>query len=74
MDRRSTPPVTLTVPELEDFDEDEQLLAQAVVGMVRGGGTMFYGRFLECVVARILGASFPLFGISPWDLVLADGP
>ena len=34
---------------------------------------MYTGRFLECVVARLLDASFPQFGISPWDLILRDG-
>jgi hypothetical protein len=28
---------------------------------------------LECMVARLLGARFPLLGTSPWDLILLDG-
>jgi hypothetical protein len=64
---------TLNLPAVESFSEDEALLARVTIGIVRGGGTMYTGRFLECVVARLLDASFPLTGTSPWDLQLRDG-
>lgn len=62
----------LDLPGLDSFTEDEQLLARMTVGVVRNGGALFTGRYLECVVARLLGASFPRFGTSPWDLILDD--
>ena len=64
---------TLSLPELHSFSEDERLLAQVTIGIVRGGGAMYSGRFIECIVARLLGARFPMLGISPWDLLLLDG-
>lgn len=64
---------TLALPELESFSDDEKLLARVTIGIVRGGGAMYNGRFIECIVARLLGASFPRVGTSPWDLVLGDG-
>ena len=63
----------LTLPEPETFSEDEQLFAQVAVGIVRAGGAMFHGRYVEAVVARALGADFPTTGISSWDLVAKDG-
>jgi hypothetical protein len=64
---------TLDLPSLESFTEDEELLARVTIGIVRAGGAMYTGRFLECVAARVLDAAFPTAGISPWDLLLADG-
>ena len=58
---------------LDSFNDDERLLAQVTIGIVRSGGAMYTGRLLECVAARILDASFPTVGISPWDLALSDG-
>src|SRR5687767_7277408 len=63
---------TLSLPNLNSLDEDEQLLARVTVGIVREGGAMYFGRFIECVVARLLDARFPLLGTSPWDLILLD--
>jgi hypothetical protein len=67
------PAKTLALPTIESFTEDEVLLAQVTIGIVREGGAMYTGRFLECVVGRLLEASFPVVGISPWDLLLRDG-
>lgn len=64
---------TLSLPDLDSFSDDEKLLAQVTIGIVRGGGAMYSGRFIECIVARLLGALFPLLGTSPWDLLLLDG-
>jgi hypothetical protein len=62
----------LDLPPLKGFDEDEKLLAQVIIGIVRRKGALFYGRFIECIVARLLGARFPQSGISRWDLLLPD--
>jgi hypothetical protein len=64
---------TLSLPDLDSFSDDEKLLARVTVGIVRGGGAMYGGRFIECIVARLLDAGFPLLGTSPWDLLLGDG-
>jgi len=64
---------TLSLPELDSFSDDEKLLAQVTIGIVRGGGAMYSGRFIECIVARLLSARFPMLGTSPWDLALLDG-
>lgn len=64
---------TLTLPDFDSFSDDEKLLAQVTIGIVRGGGAMYSGRLIECIVARLLAARFPVLGISPWDLLLSDG-
>jgi hypothetical protein len=64
---------TLSLPDFNSFSDDEKLLARVTVGIVRGGGAMYGGRFIECIVARLLDARFPLLGTSPWDLLLVDG-
>ncbi|MGH9959905.1 MAG: hypothetical protein ACREBC_22750, partial [Pyrinomonadaceae bacterium] len=56
---------TLSLPDLNSFSDDEKLLARVTVGIVRGGGAMYGGRFIECIVARRLDARFPLLGTSP---------
>jgi hypothetical protein len=38
---------TLSLPDLNSFSDDERLLAQVTVGIVRGGGAMYGGRFIE---------------------------
>lgn len=63
----------LELPEIDSFTEDEILMARVSIGIVRAGGSMYSGRLLECSVARLLGASFPEFGTSPWDLIMDDG-
>jgi len=63
----------LELPDLESFTDDEILMSRVAVVIVRAGGAMYTGRYLECVVAGLLGAHFPRFGVSPWDLVLPDG-
>jgi hypothetical protein len=63
----------LELPAPDSFDDDEALWARVAVGIARGGGAMFQGRLLECRIARLLNASFPCQGISPWDLRLRDG-
>lgn len=65
--------LTLSLPDLNSFSDDEKLLARVTIGIVRGGGAMYSGRFIECVVAGLLDARFPLLGTSPWDLLLLDG-
>ena len=65
---------TLVLPPIESFDDDEKLLAQVVIGYVRRGGALYYGKYIEAMVAGLLvGAQFPTGGISPWDLVLPNG-
>jgi hypothetical protein len=38
---------TLSLLELDSFSDDEKLLAQVTIGIVRGGGAMYRGRFIE---------------------------
>ncbi|MFM7182562.1 MAG: hypothetical protein ACKO2G_14015 [Verrucomicrobiales bacterium] len=71
--RASSPLETLDLPDISTFSEEELLVAQVSVGIVRSGGVMYEGRLLECTVARILKAKFPRFGTSPWDLLMEDG-
>jgi hypothetical protein len=62
----------LKLPSLDSFTDDERRLAQVTVGIVRAGGAMYTGRFLECVVAGLLKARFPRTGVSTWDLVTSE--
>lgn len=48
------------------------MLARVSVGRARRRRD-YHGRLFECSVARVLNASFPLFGTSPWDLITPDG-
>ena len=48
---------TLSLPDFDSFDDDEKLLAQVTIGIVRHGGALFRGRFIEVVVARLSHAT-----------------
>lgn len=63
---------TNPLPAIEEFTEDERLLARFVVGSIHSGGTMFEGRLYECLLSRILDADLPPRGVWPWDLRLRD--
>lgn len=60
------------LPEIDDFTDDERLLARFVVGAIHSGGTMFEGRLFECLLSRLLRADLPPRGVWPWDLRLRD--
>lgn len=60
------------LPDVDDFTDDERLLARFVVGAIHSGGTMFEGRLIECLLSRVLGADLPPRGVWPWDLRLRD--
>jgi hypothetical protein len=61
-----------SMPVWDDMSPDEKHLARFAVGVARAGGAMFVGRAIECQVARLLGATMPAFGTSPWDVRFGD--
>lgn len=64
---------TTSLPSLSDLSEDDQIYLRSMLAFAETGA-MFRGRYVEAHVARLLGAVFPPFGTSEWDLKVPGDP
>ena len=61
------------LPSLQDLSDDDEVFLRSMLALAETGD-MVRGRYVEAHVARLLGADFPMFGTSDWDLVIPDDP
>ena len=61
------------LPSLQQLSGDDEVFVRSMLALAETGD-MVRGRYVEAHIARLLGADFPIFGISNWDLIVPGNP
>jgi hypothetical protein len=61
------------LPCLESRSDDDEIFLRSMLALAETGD-MVRGKYAEAHVARLLGADFPAYGTSRWDLQVPDDP